>query len=126
MPSLNVDHTYYKDVYGGTTIAEDEWSGYASRAEAYLDRIDALSSVTPYGDDDERAWSMALCAVAEEYCNFDIAANSAGSVKAASVGSVSETFDATFGGAIDLSPEGQKRNLHDAASRYLHIYVGIC
>ncbi len=126
MPSLNVDYTYYKDTYGGTTIPEDEWSGYATRAESYLDRISVLSTVTPYGNDDDRAWSMALCAVAEEYCNFDVAANSAGSVKSASVGSVSETFDATYGGAIDLSPNGQKRALHDAASNYLHIYVGIC
>lgn len=123
----NVDHTYYKDTYGGVTIEEAEWSGYVSKAAAYLDRISSLSSVVPYGDDDERAWSFALCAVADEYCNFDIIANGGGNgpVSSIKIGEVSTSFDTSRGGSVDLSPSGQERTLHDAASRYLHIYLGI-
>ena len=125
----NADYTFYSKVYGGSAIAEDEWKGYAAKAAAYLSRLDALGNVTPYGDDGERAWLMAACAVAEEYHNFDVAANGAdscGPVSSASVGSVSVSYDGTFLGAVDLSPAGRERSLHGAASDYLHIYLGLC
>lgn len=127
----NADYTFYKEAYGGSVIAEDEWEGYASKAAAYLSRLGSLSVVTPYGDDEDQAWSMAACAVAEEYHNFDVAANggagmAGGPVSSASVGSVSVSYDSTFGGSIDLSPAGRERALRDAASQYLHVYLGIC
>lgn len=127
----NADYTFYRETYGGSAIAEDEWDGYAAKSVAYLSRLDAMSVVTPYGDDGECAWSMAVCAVAEEYHNLDVAANGGAdlpgaSVSSASVGSVSVSYDPTFGGAIDLSPAGRERALHDAASLYLHVYLGLC
>lgn len=130
MAILNADYTFYKEVYGGSVIAEDKWVGYAAKAAAYLTQLDALSKVTPYGDDEEQAWSMAMCAVAEEYHNFDVAANmssgeSCAPVSSASVGSVSVSYDSSFGGAIDLTPAGQKRALHRAAAQYLHVYAGL-
>lgn len=129
MASLNVPYSYYKEAYGGTLIAEEEWVGYANDASAYLAHLDALSSVTPLGDDDERALNMAICAVAEASHTLDAAASGTsgnGPAKSVSIGSVSASFDNTFGGAIDLTPDGQKRFMLDAAKKYLHVYVGLC
>lgn len=131
MAILNADHTFYKEVYGGSVIAEDEWVGYVAKSAAYLTRLDELNKVTPYGDDEEKSWSMAMCAVAEEYHNFDVAANMSSSescapVSSASIGSVSVSYDRSFGGAVDLTPTGQEHALHRAATQYLHVYAGLC
>ena len=123
-----VAYSYYTGTYGGSAIASEDWAGYAAKAHAYLAKLDTLSKVTPYGGDEAEAWSMALCAVAEQYSNFDAAANAgggAGLVDSASIGSVSVSYDATFGGAVDLTPAGREASLIDAVRTYLHVYMGV-
>lgn len=121
-----VTYAYYAGAYGGSAIAEEDWEGYAAKAAAYLAKLGALHKVTPYGDDADDAWRDALCAVAEQHQTIDVASGAAsgGAVSSASIGSVSVSYDATFGGAVDLSPAGQARMLLDAATRYLHVYAG--
>ncbi len=124
MAEAAVTYEFYEESFGGSAISEDDWEGYASKAGAYLAKLEALCSVTPYA---EKGREMALCAVAEQYQNFDVAAGASGqgSVKGASIGSVSATYDATAGGAVDLSPAGQRKSLLDAAGLYLHVYAGV-
>lgn len=125
MAGAAVTYDFYEDSYGGTAIAEADWEGYAAKASAYLAKLEAICKVTPY---EEKGREMALCAVAEQYQNIDVAAGASsgqGTVKGASIGSVSVSFDATAGGAIDLSPKGQRKMLLDAAREYLHVYAGV-
>ena len=49
----SVTYEYYTSQYRGTTVAEDEWDHAALLASAHLERIKALATVTPYGDEDE-------------------------------------------------------------------------
>ena len=60
-----VTYDYYTDEYHGTAVAEEDWAHLALVASARLDRIKALATVTPYGDDEAEAESMAICAMAE-------------------------------------------------------------
>jgi len=124
MTGAAVTYDFYEDSYGGTAIAEDDWEGYAAKAAAYLAKIEAMCSVTPYA---ENGREMAQCAIAEQFQNFDVAAgvSGQGTVKGASIGSVNVTYDATAGGAIDLSPKGQRKMLLEAAGLYLHVYAGV-
>ena len=122
-----VTYAYYTDAYGGNAIEAEDWTGYEAKARSYLVKLDTLSRVTPYGDE-ETAWKMALCAVAEQYQNFDIAANGAasgGAVSSASIGTVSVSYDLTRNGAIDLSIGGREASLLDSVRTYLHVYAGV-
>lgn len=125
MACAPVTYRFYADSYGGSAIAEGDWAGYERRARARLERIEALYRVTALC---ESAESLAICAMAEELHNADVAANSgggAGTLRSASIGSVSEAYDATFGGSVDLTPAGQDRALLRAASDFLHVYRGV-
>ena len=120
-----VTYAFYTGTYGGSAISSEEWTGYEARARAKLERIEALYKVTELSEDGE---SMAVCAMAEEYRNFDVAANSGGSAgiaKSLSVGSVSVAYDTTFGGSVDLTPAGQEAALMRAAEAFLHVYRGV-
>lgn len=120
-----VTYAFYTGSYGGTAIPSAEWAGYEARARARLERLGAVMRIAPAVNDGE---AMAVCAMAEEYHNFDVAANAggpAGTPKSLSVGSVSVSYDATFGGAVDLTPAGQERALMRAAGAYLFVYRGV-
>ena len=122
-----VTYAYYTGTYGGSAIEQGDWTGYEAKARSYLVKLGTRSSVTPYGDE-ETAWKMALCSLAEQYQNFDIAANgaaSAGAVESASIGTVSVSYDLTRNGAVDLSIGGREASLLDAVRNYLHVYVGV-
>lgn len=123
-----VTYAYYTGTYGGSAIEQEDWAGYEAKARSYLAQLDTLSKVTPYGDDGETAWKMALCSLAEQYQNFDIAANGAangGTVQSASIGTVSVSYDTTRNGAVDLSIAGREAALLDAVRNYLHVYMGV-
>ena len=57
-----VDYEYYVNCYLGSRIPQREFSGYARRAAAYLERLCRIYRVE--GGQDARA--MAQCAMAEE------------------------------------------------------------
>lgn len=134
MPCPETAYCFYRDTYGGTSIEEERWAAMSARAGAYIAKLEATSTVTPYApaDDDDAvslAWSMALCAVADRMAAHEAAtaagAGGRGPVSAVTVGSVSTSYDPTFGGSLDLTPAGREADLFDAATRYLHVYLGV-
>ena len=121
-----VDYTFYADKYRGGSISMEEWSGYECRAAAQLARYKRIYTVTaPEGVPD--AEELAVCAMAEALFSFDLLANGEGGpVQSASIGSVSVSYGALSGSAIDISPKGQARELYRCACLYLDIYRGVC
>lgn len=117
------EYSFYVDTYGGRSIEGADWKRYAVRAAAYLTRLEALCTVTPYGNGEDSV-SLAVCAVADEMHGFDEAERRA-SVSSASIGSVSTSYDATKGGSIDLSPQGRELAMLRAASSYVHVFAGV-
>ena len=120
-----VAYGFYEDDYGGTAIDEESWPAAERRARLWLDSRMAMATVTALCDDAE---SMAVCAVADEEARIAaaLAANDgAGPLTSVSVGSVSESYDATFGGAVDLTEVGRERSRMLAAKLYLHFYWGV-
>lgn len=117
------EYSFYVDTYGGRSIEGADWNGYAVRAAAYLTRLEALCTVTPYGNGEDSV-SLAVCAVADELHGFDKAERRA-SVSSASIGSVSTSYDATKGGSVDLSPQGRELAMLRAVSSYVHVFAGV-
>lgn len=117
----SVEYSWYADEYGGSAIGREEWPARSREARGYLRRLCSTARVTPYGAD---SWSMAVCAVADRMAELD-GAEARAAVSSASIGSVSTSYDATRGGALDLSPAGRERALLDAAKAHLHVYAGV-
>lgn len=117
----SVEYGWYTGEYGGSAIDREEWPARSRAARVWLRRLCSTARVTPYGAD---SWPMAVCAVADAMADLDAAERKA-SVSAASIGSVSTSYDATRGGALDLSPAGRERALLDAAKAHLHVYAGV-
>lgn len=112
----SVTYEYYTSQYRGTTVAEDEWDHAALLASAHLERIKALATVTPYGDEDE-CESMAICAMAEVAMMWEDATTAGGGTTSETIGSV----HASYGSAQDLLPGGLGPALMRAAGPWLHI-----
>ncbi len=116
-----VERDFYLYQYHGDVIPPDDWSRYASRAAAQLDRYKRIYTVVANG---ENAESMAVCAMAEALHGFDLVANGeGGAVQSASIGSVSVSYGG--GNAIDISPQAQAKELYRCACLYLDIYRGV-
>lgn len=117
-----VGYEFYAVMYRGGSISAQDWPGYEARAAAQLARYKRIYTVTAPGEDAE---SMAVCAMAEALYSFDLIANGEGGpVQSASIGSVSTSYG-NVGGAIDISPKGQAKELYRCASLYLDIYRGV-
>ena len=119
-----VTYDYYTDEYHGTAVAEEDWAHLALVASARLDRIKALATVTPYGDDESEAESMAICAMAETLQAWEDAGGAAGggSVASEHIGSVS----VTYGSAAQMFPHGLDAGLIDAVRPWLHVCLVVC
>ncbi|WP_304598247.1 hypothetical protein [Adlercreutzia caecimuris] len=115
-------YSFYAETYGGTSIEEAAWPGYARRGAAYVERLRALCKVTPYGGGED-SYALAACAAADAFQAHDAAAERA-AVSSVSVGSVSTSYDAGCGGAVDLTPDGLRRSLLEAVGLYLHVFAG--
>lgn len=116
------DYDFYRNVYHGGSIPEEEWEQYRARAADQLERYKRIYAVTAPGPDSE---AMALCAMAEALYSFDLlASGQGGPVQSVSIGSVSESYGSAAAQTIDLSPKGQARELYRCASLYLDIYRG--
>lgn len=117
-----VDHNFYRDEYHGSSIPEEEWAAYEARAAAQLEKYRRSYTVTSLG---ENAESMAVCAMADALHGFDLIANGeGGAVQSASIGSVSVGYGSAGNSAVDISPQGQARELYRCACLYLDIYRG--
>ncbi|MCI8469358.1 MAG: hypothetical protein HFJ75_07750 [Eggerthellaceae bacterium] len=114
-------YDFYANEYGGVLIAEEDWRTYAGPAMAYLARLTATCRVTPYAPDGRE---RAVCAAAEALHGLSEAEGRA-AVRSASIGSVSTSYDATRGGAVDLTPKGKAAALLRAVSLYVHVFAGV-
>lgn len=118
-----VTYGYYTDEYHGTAVAEEDWAHLALVASARLDRLKALATVTPYGDDEAEAESMAICAMAETLQAWEAAVGDGGdAVRSESIGSVS----VAYGSAAQTFPRGLDAGLIDAVRAWLHVCLVVC
>ena len=120
-----VNYEFYRSDYRGGSISEQEWPTFEALAAAQLTRYKRIYTVT-VPEDPPDAESMAICAMADAMAYFNAAQNSAGGpVSSASIGSVSVSYAGASGGAVDLSPKGQARELYRCACMFLEIYRGV-
>ena len=114
------------NVYCGRVIPSEDVAEYLARAGEQLLRYQRMYIVhVPHGmwDGEERA----VCAMAESLYSFDlIASGEGGPVQSAAIGSVSVSYGSRSVQAVDVSPEGQAKELYRCARRYLDIYRGVC
>lgn len=117
-----VEYGFYRDVYRGGVIPEEEWPQYRARGSEQLARYRRIYTVAAPGPDSE---AMAVCAMAEAMHGFDLLlSGEGGPVQSASIGSVSVSYGGTAAQSVDLSPKGQARELYRCACLYLDIYRG--
>lgn len=113
-----VTYDQYADEYHGTAIAEADWAYYAQLASGHLERLKALATVTPYGDEDE-CEAMAICAMAEALQTWDEATvgDGGGAISSEHIGSVS----VSYGTAEQAMPGGIESGLLRAVRAWLHV-----
>ena len=112
-------YEFYVNQYGGSCLAQEEFSELAARAEDRLRRYERDFRVT--GTEEQR--KMALCAMAETLGYFDAARNGVGGLRYASVGTVSVSGKGVYE-SLDISPKAEERELYRCAGEYLEIYRG--
>lgn len=120
-----ISYDFYVNEYLGSVIAPGDVEEYLARASEHLRRYKRIYTFTvpedlPDGED------RAVCAMAEALYGFDLIANGeSGPVQSASIGSVSVSYGSRAVQAVDISPEGQAKELYRCARRYLDIYRGV-
>lgn len=107
-------YEFYCTKFNGCSIPNESFSVYIHRATQELERIKRLYTVT--GTD--KAFQLAVCAVADVLYYFDNAINGQG--KSVSIGSVSES-----GASVDVSIKAQKKEIYSAVCLYLDVYRGV-
>ena len=116
-----VEYDFYLSTYKGVSVTPDEWPTFEVRAAEQLARYKRIYTVTA---PDKNAEALAVCAMADALAYFIAAQNGTGGVvTSASVGSVSVSYGS--GGAVDLSPRAQEREMYRCAAQYLEIYRGV-
>ena len=105
-----VTYQFYKDVYLGDLIREENFPQMLRRAEEWLEKIERCCRVVPYGPSSR---NMALCSVAETMAAWYKKRD----VEQASVGEVTVRYQKND---IPL-----QRQLLQNASGYLEIYRGV-
>ena len=108
------DYAFYRTVYSGSSIPQDEFPACVRDAAATLNRYKRIYTVTA---PDESAEKLALCAMADAIYYF-ATAQSGGLAASVSVGSVSCSRAQT---QPDTSPTAQSRELYRCAGLYLDI-----
>lgn len=118
-----VEYQYYLGAYRGCSdsIPETEWPMFEGRAGDQLAMYRRIYTVTA---PDENAEKNAICAMADAMAYFVAAQNGqTGTQQSASIGSISVSYGG--GGAVDLSPKAQERELLRCARQYLEIRRGV-
>ncbi len=114
-----MDYEFYVNQYHGQAIDEGQWPALSSRAEEQLAGYKRDYRVTGTEEQEKRA----VCALAELMGYYADARNGQGGLRYASVGSVSVSGKGIYS-QVDISPEGEERELYRCARRYLHIERG--
>ena len=118
-----VNYEFYAETYKGTSIPLAEWPMYEARAAEQLAYYKRVYTVTA---PEENSENMAVCALADTLAYFTAAQNgTGGAVSSASIGSVSVSYGSAAN-SVDLSANGQARELMRCARLYLDIYRGVC
>lgn len=108
------DYAFYRAVYAGSSIPQEEFFACLRDAAAMLERYKRIYTVTA---PDENSEKLALCAMADAiYCFVTV--QSGGLTSSVSVGSVSCSRTQT---QPDTSPAAQSRELYRCAGLYLDI-----
>ena len=125
------DYEYYKDIYLGTAISEQDFPRLSLRANSFLDYYTQGRAAQNQELD---ALKMACCAIAEQYQNIDLAskaalhalqnsanAGEAGELQSQSVGSWSKTYRSGGESAQQATTAAQaaQASLASAAAQYL-------
>lgn len=118
-----VSYEFYMSQYHGGSISFEDWPTYEARAADQLRRYKRIYSVSALEPDAE---DLAVCAMADALYSFDLIANGEGGpMQSASIGSVSTSYGSAGNNAVDVSPQGQAKELYRCASLYLDIYRGV-
>lgn len=119
------DYDFYRNEYHSSAIPLEEWPFYSARAGEQLARYRRVYTVS-VPEDQPDGEDRAVCAMAEALYGFDLlVSGEGGPVQSASVGSVSVSYGGGGAQAVDLSPQGQARELYRCACRYLDICRGV-
>lgn len=114
------DYSFYVQAYLGSAITETDFPRLSKRAGEVLKRYKRIYTVT---EPETGAEKMAICAMADALNYFETVQNGeGGAVSGASIGSVSVSYGNE--NAVDVSPQGQSRELYRCASLYLDIFRG--
>lgn len=116
-----VSYDFYLDKYCGSSISEERWDTLERDASAKLSQYKRKYTVTA---PEETSEAMAVCAMAETLDYFETAQNGTGAVQSASIGSVSVNYG-NMSDKVDLSPNGQEKELYRCACLYLDICRGV-
>ncbi len=111
---------FYRDIYRGDSLSEEELGHLLARAEDWLKALERRYRVT--GDNHSR--KLALCALADALGYYEAAQNGQGALRYASAGTVSVSGKGIYT-QLDIRPEAQERELYRIAGRYLEIYRGV-
>ncbi len=111
-----VAYSFYTGTYHGDAVEEADWAHVSRLASAHLDRLKALATVTPYGDEDE-CESMAICAMADALGAWEASTTAGGGARSESIGSVR----VTYAGAGEIMPRGLGHALMEAVRPWLHV-----
>lgn len=110
-------YSYYTGTYHGSIVASGDWDHAALLASAHLDRLKALATVTPYGDDETYAESMAICAMAEVIATWNDATAGSGGVSSEHIGSV----DVKYATVKEIMPNGLGPAFIASMRPWLHV-----
>lgn len=102
-----VEYEFYLTEYRGSSISREEWPGLEARARQQMEKW--KKSMTISGD--ERAFAMAICALAESLRDTD----SAGELRSAKIGSVS----------VEYRVRNREKQMLDRVGSWLEIYRGV-
>jgi hypothetical protein len=116
-----VTYDFYVNVYHGSAISADNWDTMERDASAKLEQYKRKYTVTAPGENSE---ALAVCAIAETMDYYEVLENGNIAVQAASIGSVSVTYD-NSAKSVEISPKVKEKELYRAARMYLDIYRGV-
>ncbi len=110
---------FYREIYGGSSLTEEELPELMARAEDWLRGLERKYRVR--GSEKDR--KLALCALAETLGYFDAAQNGKGALRYASVGTVSVSGKGIYA-QLDIGPKAQEQEMYRVTQRYLEVYRG--
>lgn len=122
---MGVDYQFYKDVYHGGSISNEEWPAAEREAQATIARYERIYTVSSLS---EEADKMAVCAAAEVLVAHarEDSSQAAGVVSSASIGSVSVSYKTTT--SVDRAQvhKYREKEVYNAVNLYRPIYRGVC